>query len=403
MPKSENHLYSGSQNAAEFARLLSLLDQDGADNRQILVTRPDLPPLSEFVEYLEVIWHRRWLTNNGLFHQQLEQALAEFLGVKQVSLFSNGTLALMVALQVLRIGGEVITTPYSFVATTHALSWNGIKPVFCDVDPATLNLDPSKIEALITPQTSAIMPVHVYGNPCAVDKIGRIADTYGLKVIYDAAHAFGVKTGQNSVLNYGDLSVLSFHATKVFTTMEGGAIVTNDEKLKNRIDFLKNFGFADEVTVMAPGINGKMNEMQAALGLIQLKYVEERRRRRENIATLYRERLAGISGLSFLPDFPGVEHNYAYFPIFIDDSRFGCSRDELYTFLKADEIFVRRYFYPLISHFPMYRGLPSAAPENLPVAEAAAGRVICLPMYAELTQNQAERICRRIEEIRNKK
>jgi len=400
MLKPENNLQPAGQNAAEFARLLSLLDQDNGDNRQILVTRPDLPPLGEFVEYLEVIWRRRWLTNNGLFHQQLEQALADYLGVKHVSLFSNGTLALMVALQVLRISGEVITTPYSFVATTHALNWNGIRPVFSDIDPLTLNLDPSKIEALITPQTSAIMPVHVYGNPCQVEEIGRIADTYGLKVIYDAAHAFGVKKDGQTVLNFGDLSVLSFHATKVFTTMEGGAVVTNDEKLKNRIDFLKNFGFADEVTVMAPGINGKMNEMQAALGLIQLKYVEERRRRRESIAAFYRENLSGISGLSFLPEFPGVEHNYAYFPIFIEAGRAGFSRDELYDFLKADQIFVRRYFYPLISHFPMYRGLPSAAPENLPVAERAAGQVICLPMYAELSADQAGRICERIKIFR---
>ncbi len=366
-------------------------------NGHLMVTRPDLPPLEEFVGYLEKIWDRRWLTNNGLFHQELEKKLAEFLGVGYVSLFSNGTLALLSALQVMRISGEVITTPYSFVATTHALNWNGITPVFCDIDPVTLNLDPAKIEALITPKTTAILPVHVYGNPAEVREIERIADVYGLKVIYDACHAFGVEVDGNSILNYGDLSVLSFHATKIFTTMEGGAIVTNDPKLKNRIDYIKNFGFADETTVMAPGINGKMNEMQAALGLLQLQYVDGRIARRAELTRLYEQNLADIEGLSVLQRAPGIKHNYAYFPVFIDEEKFGLGRDELYQRLKENEIYGRRYFYPLISRFPMYRGLPSAKPEKLPIAEAVASRVICLPLYPSMTKKEVERVVKLIK------
>ncbi len=364
-----------------------------------MVTRPDLPPLDEFVAYLEKIWDRKWLTNNGLFHQQLEERLAAFLGVGYVSLFSNGTLALLSALQVLRIKGEVITTPYSFVATSHALNWNGITPVFCDVDPRTLNLDPARIEELITPRTTAIMPVHVYGNPADVHEIGRIADVYGLKVIYDACHAFGVKIEDNSVLNYGDLSVLSFHATKIFTTMEGGAIVTNDAKLKQRIDYIKNFGFADETTVMAPGINGKMNEMQAALGLLQLKYVEGRIGRRRELALLYGEQLQDMEGLSLLARPSGISHNWAYFPVFVDEERFGSDRDNLYRILREHGIHGRRYFYPLISHFPMYRGLPSAAPGNLPVAEEAARQVICLPLYPDMQDEDVLRVCETIRQV----
>ena len=369
-------------------------------NGHLMVTRPDLPPLDEFIGYLEKIWDRRWLTNNGLFHQELEKKLAEFLGVGYVSLFSNGTLALLSALQVMRISGEVITTPYSFVATTHALNWNGITPVFCDIDPVTLNLDPAKIEALITPKTTAILPVHVYGNPADVREIERIADVYGLKVIYDACHAFGVEVDGNSILNYGDLSVLSFHATKIFTTMEGGAIVTNDPKLKKRIDYIKNFGFADETTVMAPGINGKMNEMQAALGLLQLQYVDERIARRAELTCLYEQNLAGIEGLNVLQRAPEIKHNYAYFPVFIDEEKFGLGRDELYQCLKENEIYGRRYFYPLISRFPMYRGLSSSAPENLPIAEEMAQKVICLPLYPSMKSEDVERVGAVLKKLR---
>lgn len=354
-------------------------------DKPIYVTQPVLPPLEEFIPYLEKIWESKVLTNNGPFHQQFEQELAEYLGVKYISLFSNGTLALVTALQALRITGEVITTPFSFVATTHSLWWNNIKPVFADIEPTWLNLDPAKIEAAITPQTTAIMPVHVYGNPCDVDAIQKIADTYGLKVIYDAAHAFGVKLNGNSILNYGDLSIMSFHATKVFNTIEGGAIICHDEKTKQRIDFLKNFGFADEVTVVAPGINAKMNELQSAYGLLQLKYVDGWIEKRKNIAKIYCEQLNGISGISFLEDIPGVNHAYSYFPILVDKEKFDITRDELYEELKKNNIFGRRYFYPLISQFPTYRGLPSSKTDNLPIATKIAEQVICLPIYPDLS------------------
>lgn len=350
----------------------------------IYVTRPALPPLEEFTELLKQIWQNKVLTNNGPFHQQFEEKLAEYLGVKYISVFSNGTLALMTALQTLRITGEVITTPFSFVATTHSLWWNNIKPVFADIEPNTFNLDPEKVEAAITPQTTAIMPVHVYGNPCNVAKLQQIADTYGLKLIYDAAHAFGVKINGNSVLNYGDLSILSFHATKVFNTIEGGAIICPDEKTKKRVDFLKNFGFADEVTVIEPGINAKMNELQAAYGLLQLKYVDENIAKRKAISELYRKNLTNIPGVKFLNDMNDVSHTYSYFPIFIDAPIYGKTRDELYEELKRNNICGRRYFYPLISQFPTYRGLTSAKPSNLPIAESIAKEVICLPIYPEL-------------------
>lgn len=375
----------------------------GNKNGRLFVTQPVLPPLEEFTEYLKEIWDRKWLTNNGLFHQELEEKLAEFLGVKYVSLFSNGTLALVTALQVLRISGEVITTPYSFVATTHALNWNGIKPVFCDIEPDTLNINPQKLEELITPRTTAILPVHVYGNPCRVEEIQKIADVYGLHVIYDACHAFGVKVDEKSVLNFGDLSVLSFHATKIFTTMEGGAIVTDNKKLKDRIDYLKNFGFADETTVMAPGINGKMNEMQAALGILQLKAVNSSIHKRKKITHWYRERLVEVRGVNMLDDLPGVRHNYAYFPIFIDEKQFGTPRDTVYEELKNNHIYTRRYFYPLISHFPMYKGLPSAMPEKLPVAERITRRVICLPIYPGLGINDIDRVVDIIKDAANQK
>lgn len=368
-----------------------------SDQKIITVTTPLLPPLEEFTPYLEDIWKRKWLTNNGHYHKQLESSLCDYLGVNQLSLFSNGTLALITALQALRITGEVITTPYSFVATTHSLWWNGIKPVFVDVDPKTFNIDPSKIEAAITPKTTAIMPVHVYGTPCDVEAIQNIADKYGLKVIYDAAHAFGVKKDDVSVLNYGDLSILSFHATKTYSTIEGGAIVCHDEKMKQRIDYLKNFGFADEVTVVAPGINAKMNEVQAAYGMLALKHIDKAIDNRHWAADIYRKELKEVKGIKFMDDIDGVRHNYSYFPIFVDATEYGNTRDELYDMLKENAIWGRRYFYPLISEFSTYKGLPSATCENLQVAHKAANQVICLPMHHELTPEDLQRIIKVIK------
>lgn len=361
--------------------------------KPIYVTQPALPPLEEFIPYLEKIWESKILTNNGQYHQEFEQALAEYLGVKYISIFSNGTLALMTALQALRITGEVITTPFSFVATTHSLWWNNIKPVFADIESDYYNLDPEKVEAAITPLTTAIMPVHVYGNPCKMERLKQIADTYGLKLIYDAAHAFGVKINGNSILNYGDLSILSFHATKVFNTIEGGAIVCHDEKMKQRIDYLKNFGFADETTVIAPGINAKMNELQSAYGLLQLKYVDSCIAKRKDITSIYRERLKEIEGISYLEDIEGVNHSYSYFPILVNKEKYGKSRDEVYEELKSHNIFGRRYFYPLISQFPSYRGLTSSNPDNLPIATRIADQVICLPIYPNLEIREIENIC----------
>ena len=361
-----------------------------SSNKPIYVTQPHLPPLDEFQAYLRQIWESKHLTNKGPFHEQLEAALCDYLGVKYISLFANGTLALVTALQELKITGEVITTPYSFVATTHALWWNNIKPVFVDIDPVTCNLDPDKIESAITPQTTAIVPVHVYGNPCDVKRIKEIADTYGLKVIYDACHTFGVTTDEVPVLNFGDLSVMSFHATKVFTTFEGGAIVCHDEATKKRIDNLKNFGFAGETTVVAPGINAKMSEVQAAMGLLQLKYIDSAIEQRRQITMQYRQLLGGVPGISFMGDLPGVKHCYPYFPIFIDEEKYGMSRDALYDKLKQHGINGRRYFYPLISQFPAYRGLESALPGKMPVAEAITEKVICLPLYPGLEEKTVE-------------
>ena len=351
---------------------------------QITVTQQFLPPLPEVTAFMQEIWNSKWLTNSGAFHKELEAQLARYLDVPYVALCANGTLALAMALQVLRITGEVITTPYSFVATTHAIHWNNIKPVFADIDPVYCNLDPEKIEAAITPKTTAILPVHVYGNPCDVEAIQEIADIYGLKVIYDAAHAFGVKDNGSSLLNWGDLSVLSFHGTKVFTTMEGGAIICHDETTKKRIGYLKNFGFAGETKVVQPGVNAKMNEMQAALGLLQLKEVEKNISKRRNIALQYREGLQDIPGIRLLEDVQGIRHNHPYFPIFVDEEEYGTSRDDLYEALKQHHIYGRRYFYPLISRFPIYRGFDSARPTNLPTAEKIAGQVICLPIYPDL-------------------
>ena len=358
----------------------------------ITVTSPLLPDLDEFNEMLKQIWESKWITNNGKFHKQLESELAEYLGVPFVSLFTNGTLPLLTALQALRITGEVITTPYSFVATTHSIWWNGCKPVFVDIDPTTGNIDPEKIEAAITPKTTAIMPVHVYGKPCNTKRIQEIADAYGLKVIYDAAHAFGVKVNGESILNAGDISTLSFHATKVYNTIEGGAMITHDEKTKKRIDDLKNFGIHDEVTVVGPGINSKMDEIRAAYGILNLRQVDAAIEARHKVAIKYREALRSVDGITFFEDMPGVHHNYSYFPIFIDAQKYGLSRDELYVKMKSENILCRRYFYPLISEFSTYRSLSSAAKENLPNAHRMADQVLCLPMHHLLSDDDIQRI-----------
>ena len=358
----------------------------------ITVTSPLLPNLDEFTDSLKEIWESKWITNNGQFHQKLEAALAEYLKVPYVSLFTNGTLPLLTALQALRITGEVITTPYSFVATTHALWWNSIKPVFVDIDSSTGNIDPQKIEAAITPRTTAILPVHVYGKPCDTEAIQAIADKYGLKVIYDAAHAFGVEVNGESLLNAGDMSTLSFHATKVFNTIEGGAMVMHDEKTKQRIDYLKNFGFANEVEVVGPGINSKMDEIRSAYGLLNLKQVDAAIGARQKVAVAYREALRNVDGISFWDDMPGVRHNYSYFPIFVDAKKYGMTRDELYMKMKDQGVWGRRYFYPLISGFSTYRGLESSRPENLPNAHRMADTVICLPMHHALREEELNRI-----------
>lgn len=366
------------------------------DEKLITVTSPLLPSLDDFIPYLEDIWDRKWLTNNGHYHQKLEQALCEYLKVPYISLFTNGTLPLMCALQALRITGEVITTPYSFVATTHSLWWNGIKPVFVDIDPVTCNLDPEKIEAAITPKTTAIMPVHVYGKPCDTVRIQEIADKYGLKVIYDAAHAFGVEVNGKSILESGDMSTLSFHATKVYNTIEGGALVCHDEQTKKRIDYLKNFGFAGETTIVAPGINGKMDEVRSAYGLLNLKQVDSAIEARHKVAVQYRDALKDIPGIRFMEDMPGVRHNYSYFPIFINAEEYGLTRDELYFKLKENDVLGRRYFYPLISEFSTYRGLESAHPDNLPIANRIANSVICLSMHTNLSNADFELVVKLI-------
>lgn len=391
------------------------------DNKQITVTSPLLPNLDEFHVLLKEIWDSKWITNNGSFHRQLEAALAEYLKVPYVSLFTNGTLPLLTALQALRITGEVITTPYSFVATTHSIWWNGCKPVFVDVDPKTGNMDPDKIEAAITPKTTAIMPVHCYGKPCDVRRIKEIADKYGLKVIYDAAHAFALEIPRHevdynvafdeannvfnpsqaakkieveteSILNWGDMSTLSFHATKVYNTIEGGAMITHDADTKKRIDYLKNFGFAGETTVVGPGINSKVDEMRAAYGLLNLRQVDAAIEARKKTADVYREELRGVDGLTFYEDMPGVKHNYSYFPMFVDAEKYGMTRDELYFKMREANVLGRRYFYPLISEFSTYRGLESARRENLPNAHKMADTVICLPMHHELSEGDMERI-----------
>jgi dTDP-4-amino-4,6-dideoxygalactose transaminase len=362
------------------------------ENKQITVTAPLLPDLEEFNVLLKEIWDSKWITNNGSFHKRLESALCEYLKVPYISLFTNGTLPLLTALQALRITGEVITTPYSFVATTHSIWWNGCKPVFVDIDPATGNIDPDKIEAAITPRTTAIMPVHVYGKPCDTARIKKIADKYGLKVIYDAAHAFGVEVNGKSILNEGDMSTLSFHATKVYNTLEGGALVMHDAEMKKRIDQLKNFGFTGEITVEAPGINSKVDEVRAAYGLLNLTQVDAAIEARHQVAIRYREALRPVEGITFMDDMPGVKHNYSYFPIFVDQEKYGMTRDELYFKMKEQDVLGRRYFYPLISEFDTYKGLPSAGRENLPKAHQVADSVICLPMHHELITEDVDRV-----------
>lgn len=364
----------------------------------ILVTSPLLPPLEEFIPYLEQIWASKWITNNGNFHQQLEKALADYLGVEYISVFTNGTLPLLTALQALNVKGEVITTPYSFVATSHAIWWNGLKPVFVDVDPVTGCMDPDKIEAAITPNTGAIMPVHVYGTPCDTERIQQIADKYGLKVIYDAAHAFNVKKYGVSILNSGDISTLSFHATKTYNTIEGGALICHSAEIKQHIDYLKNFGFENEVTVIEPGINSKMDEVRAAYGLLNLKYVNKAIARRREIAQQYVDELNTVKGISlYVPivrsfDNPDIQLNYSYFPIFVNEKQYGISRDNLYARLKAQGIMGRRYFYPLITEFAPYRDLPSSRKDNLATANSMADCVICLPMHHELADEDIKRV-----------
>jgi dTDP-4-amino-4,6-dideoxygalactose transaminase len=362
------------------------------NNTPITVTSPLLPPLDEFIPYLEDIWKRKWITNNGFYHQELEKSLCEYLKVPHISLFTNGTLPLMVALQALEITGEVITTPYSFVATTHALWWNGIKPVYADVEEKTGDLDPDKIEAAITPKTTAIMPVHVYGTPCNTEAIQKIADKHGLKVIYDAAHAFGVEKDGESILTAGDISTLSFHATKTYNTVEGGALVCHDETMKKKIDYLKNFGFANETEVVMPGINGKMDEIRSAYGLLNLKYVDNAIEKRRQIALQYRRKLTDVSGITMMDDIPNIKSNYSYFPVFVNKEKFGISRNDLYEKLKSHNIYGRRYFYPLISTFSPYRDLDSAKRENLPVAAKLADSVICLPIYHNLKDTDIDLI-----------
>lgn len=360
---------------------------------KILVTSPLLPDLQEFNQYLQQIWDNKWITNNGSFHQQLEKALAEYLGVEYISVFTNGTLPLITALQALGLTkGEVITTPYSFVATSHSIWWNGLTPVFVDIEEETCGMDPAKIEAAITSNTVAIMPVHCYGKPCKTEQIDAIAKKYGIKVIYDAAHAFGVRVNGESILNAGDISTLSFHATKVYNTVEGGALVCHSKEMKEKIDHLKNFGFEDEVTVVAPGINGKMDEVRAAYGLLNLKHVDAAIKARHQVADAYRAALKNVKGIRFFDDMAGVRHNYSYFPIFVDAELYGMTRDELYEKMKAVNVYGRRYFYPLITAFDPYKDYPSADPENLPVATKIASQVICLPMHHALTNEDISRV-----------
>ena len=358
----------------------------------IPVTSPLLPDLDEFTESLQQIWDSKWITNYGPFHKQLEVALCEYLKVPYISLFTNGTLPLIAALKVLDIKGEVITTPYSFVATSHSIMWSDISPVFVDVDPVTGNMDPDRIEEAITPRTSAILPVHVYGQPCDTKRIQEIADKHGLKVIYDAAHCFGVEVNGESVLNAGDISTISFHATKVFNTIEGGAMIMKSRELKEMVDRMSDFGFAGEIDIEGIGINAKLDEVRSAYGLLNLKRVDDAIEARHKIAEAYREALKGVPGIRFLEDMPGARHNYGYFPIFINADKYGMSRDELYEELKENCIFARRYFYPLISNIDAYKDIPSANQANIPNANKLAEQVICLPVFDNMTMAHVDRI-----------
>lgn len=359
----------------------------------ILVTSPLLPDLQEFNSYLQEIWNSKWITNNGSFHQQLEKALVEYLGVEYISVFTNGTLPLITALQALGLTkGEVITTPYSFVATSHSIWWNQLTPVFVDIEEESCGMDPAKIEAAITPNTVAIMPVHCYGKPCKTKEIDAIAKKHNLKVIYDAAHAFGVNVNGQSILQAGDISTLSFHATKVYNTIEGGALVCHSEEMKYHVDNLKNFGFRGETTVVAPGINSKMDEVRAAYGLLNLRQVDAAIEARQQVANVYRDALRDVRGIRFFDDMMGVKHNYSYFPIFVDAEQYGMSRDDLYEKMKANNVYGRRYFYPLITDFEPYKDIPSAHPANLPVANKIANQVICLPMHHALSEDDVKRV-----------
>lgn len=368
------------------------------NNPPIYVTQPNLPPLEDFHSYLESIWESKILTNGGPFHQSLEQALCDYLGVRYISLFSNGTLALVTALRALDIRGEVITTPYSFVATAHSLLWNGITPIFVDIDPHTFNLAADKIEAAVTPATQAIFPVHCYGTPGDTEAIKEIANRNNLKVIYDAAHAFGVKQQGRSLLLEGDLSVLSFHATKVFNTFEGGAIICHSAEMKEHIDHLKNFGIVDETTVSELGINGKMSEINAAFGLLQLKHVDNAIERRRAIDKLYRTLLSDTAGIECTALLPSANQNFSYFPVLVS-SPYPITRDQLYMKLREQNIYARRYFYPLISQFHMYSRLPSADPKNLPVATKVASRILCLPIYPSLSDDDVRTIVTLINSV----
>jgi len=358
---------------------------------RIDVTEPYLPPLEEFIPYLQQIWESKRLTNSGPLHLQLEMELAEFLGVDHIALLANGTTALLIAFEALQLSGEVITTPYSFVATTHALRWKNLTPVFVDIDPDSLTIDPKKIEAAITPRTSAILAVHVYGQPCDVAAVQRIADTHHIKLIYDAAHSFAVQDQGGSILRHGDLSILSFHATKVFTTFEGGAVVCRDAEMKHRIDSLKNFGLGGMDAAFDAGINGKMSEIHAAFGLVQLQHVRKAINLRKRIDNRYRQQLGGIPGIKLFSLTAGITQNYSYFPILIQES-YGTSRDELYYLLSDQQIFARSYFSPLISNCASYRILPSARKNNLPIANFCEDQVLCLPLSPSLTDEDVDRI-----------
>lgn len=371
------------------------------ENRIIYTTRPFLPPIAEFTGMLEAIWENRILTNNGPYHKEFESKLSDYLGVKYVSLFTNGTLALVAALKALSIEGEVITTPYSFVGIANAITFCNLKPVFVDIEPDHFNLNPDKIELAITPKTTAILPVHVYGYPAQVMRIREVAERNGLKVIYDACHTFGVKLKDIPIVSFGDLSVMSFHATKVFNTLEGGAVISNSEEMKIKIDLLKNFGFTDEVSVVEQGFNAKMNEVQAALGILQLKYIDQNIEARKRIVFQYRKLLHNIEGLRILDDMKDVEHCYSYFPILIDSERFGLSRDDLYDQLKSNGFYGRRYFYPIIPRFEAFKNIGESSETNWRVAESISHQVICLPLFPEITESDVNSICNVISNSKN--